>query len=76
MLGDFKATSYDVSSSSAAMLLSRVREARLLLGCLAAAAIVRGESCENGPTSRRCWGSHSIDSDYYSQAPETNILRE
>ena len=28
-------------------------------------------SCENTPTSRQCWGEHSIDTNYYRVVPET-----
>ncbi|KAH7041161.1 multicopper oxidase-domain-containing protein [Microdochium trichocladiopsis] len=32
--------------------------------------------CENSPTSRQCWGQHSINTDWYEVVPETGATRE
>ncbi|KAK5661815.1 hypothetical protein OQA88_9917 [Cercophora sp. LCS_1] len=30
------------------------------------------QACEHGPKSRKCWGEHSIDTNYYEKVPDTN----
>lgn len=32
--------------------------------------------CENGPSSRGCWGEYSIDTDWYEEGPRTGVTRE
>lgn len=36
----------------------------------------RQTACENTPTSRRCWGNYSVDTDYYDTIPDTGVVRE
>ncbi|KAL4959704.1 oxidoreductase tpcJ [Aspergillus stella-maris] len=46
--------------------------------CLALAVFCQGQSdnCENGPTSRDCWGAYNISTDYHSTTPDTGVTRE
>ena len=33
-------------------------------------------ACENEKDSRACWGSYSIDTDYYEEWPDTGVVKE
>jgi len=32
--------------------------------------------CENGPTSRSCWGKYNINTNWYDEFPSTGVIRE
>jgi hypothetical protein len=36
----------------------------------------RRDVCDNAAESRDCWGSYSIDTDYYDVVPDTGVTRE
>ena len=39
-------------------------------------ALMPRASCDNTATSRDCWGDYSIDTDYYTDGPDTGVIRE
>ncbi|TGZ77073.1 hypothetical protein EX30DRAFT_366980 [Ascodesmis nigricans] len=43
---------------------------------LALASPLQKRACQNGPTSRNCWGSFSIDDDEHTIWPNTGVTRE
>ncbi|KAI1812140.1 Cupredoxin [Poronia punctata] len=34
------------------------------------------QACQNTPTSRKCWGEYSVNTDYYVETPDTGVTRE